>query len=334
MGKKKNREYSSDSEASSDSEPIEKSRKHKKSSKKSKKSKSKKKKRKHSSSSESNSEPDAWVERNVDKPPSPVAEKPKQRDDWMSADNFFLPTFSKEKKPTKSAAEKAKLDVYDPATSSRELNPYYKTGEGGMPSFQRPKDSDDFDEYGRMSRKTAQSSSSGGWRKSRREEKSKSRSRSPIEKPRIMLPARPEPHEITGTSASHSDFLTDQQMNEIGAKMIKAELMGNDALAQKLKDKLERAKAFKGSGKAPPVSSDREQVVLSITNAAGVSRPANKGESSHRPQDKKKNKRVETHQDGERTKYYPDDGKYDIKQMVSWSYVAIENDLIRFLLLV
>lgn len=332
MGKHKSREYSSsDSEASSDSEPVEKSRKHKKSSKKSKKHKSKKKKRHHSSSNESNSEPDAWVEKNIDKKPSPPPVAQKQRDDWMSADNFFIPTFAKEKKPTKSAAEKANLATYDPATSSRELNPYYKTGEGGMPSgnslpcFQRPKDSDDYDDYRNTSKRTEQSSS-GGWRKSRQEKRrsrsssssSKSRSRSPVEKQRTFLPARPEPHEI-GITASHSDFLTDQQMNEMGAKMIKAELMGNEALASKLKDKLEKAKAFKSSGKAPPSSAEKEKVVLSITNAAGVSRPANQREdSTRRPHDKKKkNKRVDTHEDGERTKYYPDDGKYDIKQMVS-----------------
>lgn len=344
MGKHKTREYSSsDSEASSDSEPIEKSRKHKKSSKKSKKHKSKKKKRQHSSSNESNSEPDAWVERNVDKKPSPAPVAQKQRDDWMSADNFFIPTFAKEKKPTKSAAEKANLAIYDPATNSRELNPYYKTGEGGMPSgnnlscFQRPKDSDDYDDYRSTSKRTAQSSS-GSWRKSRQEKRrsssssSKSRSRSPVEKQRIILPARPEPHE-TGITASHSDFLTDQQMNEMGAKMIKAELLGNEALASKLKAKLEKAKAFKSSGKAPPSSAEKEKVVLSITNSAGTSRPATQRDDSiRRPHDKKKkNKRVDTHEDGERTKYYPDDGKYDIKQMVSvLSFCNHMNKLIQF----
>lgn len=350
MGKKKSREYSSDSDGSSDSEEIEKRKKHKKSSKKSKKSKSKKKKRHHSSSSESESQ-DAWIEQNVDKKKSPTPPPSKQREDWMSADNFFIPTFSKEKQLPKAAAEKAKLEVYDPVTSTRELNPYFKTGEGGMPSFQKPKDNDD--DYRRSSTKPSQSGSSGNWRKprqeeNRRRERNRSRSRSPAqksrswqkeevrrersrsssrsrsvspveEKQRVMLPARPEPADNVGITAAHSDFLTDQQMNEIGAKMIKAELMGNTTLAEKLKAKLERAKAFKGSGKAPPQTADRESVVLSITNAAGVSRPVTQREEPRgRHQDKKKkNKRVETHIDGERTQYYADDGKYDIKQMVS-----------------
>lgn len=349
MGKKKNREYSSDSGDSSDSEPIEKSKKHK-SSKKSKKHKSKKKKRNNSSSNDSE---DAWVEKNVDKKspsPAPVAQK-SQREDWMSADNFFIPTFTKEKPLTKSAVEKAGHAIYDPATSSRELNPYYKTGEGGLPSFQRPKDEDDYIDNRRTSARPAQSSSSGGWRKTRREERdrrerspsrSHSRSRSPDERRRIMLPARPterpsSPLEVktaevsTGVSASHSDFLTDEKMNEIGAKMIKAEIMGNTSLANKLKDKLERAKAFKSSGRLPPQSQQQEDVVLTITNAAGTTRPAKQREEpTKRPQDKrKKNKRVETHDmDGERTKYYPDDGKYDIKQMVNRFAFHILNRLL------
>lgn len=319
MGKhKKSREYSSDSEASSDSEEIEKSRKQKKS----KKHKSKKKKRKHSSSSDSE---DAWVEKNVDKSddPAPTQVKPKQRDDWMSADNFFIPTFTKEKRLSKSAVEKANHQIYDPATNSRELNPYFKTGEGGMPSFQRPKefDDDDYDNRRRGPAKMIHSSSSMNWKKSRHEEvrhrREKSRSESPEEAHRVILPEKP-PIDKLGITASHSDFLTDEQMNTIGAKMIKAELMGNEALAGKLKGKLEKAKAFKSSGTAAPQTRDRESVVLSITNAAGTSRPVTQdSERKQRPQDRKKNKRVETHQDGERTKYYADDGKYDIKQMVS-----------------
>lgn len=338
MGKhKKNREYSSDSEASSSSEEIEKKKKLKKSSKKSKKQKSKKKRRKHSSSSSSASDKGGWVEKKnfVDGSPPPAAVQASQREDWMSADNFFIPTFSKEKQLSKSAVEKAGHKAYDPATSSRELNPYYKTGEGGLPSFQRPKENDD--DYGSM-RNSTRPSTSGNWRKSRQEETqsrrrsrssseseshSRSRSRSPVIKERVMLPARPQPEELSGAkeiTASHSDFLTDEQMNEVGAKMIKAELMGKTNLASKLKDQLEKAKAFKSSGKVPSRPKEKEQVVLSITNAAGEVRPVSqRDEPSRRPQDKKKkNKRVDTHEGGERTKYYPDDNddKYDIKQMV------------------
>ena len=323
------------------------SKKNKKTSKKSKKHKSKKKKRRHSSSSESGSEKSAWVEKNVDQKKSSLPPPElQQRDDWMSADNFFIPTFSKEKQPSKSTA---KLTVYDPATSTRELNPYYKTGEGGMPvrRFQRPKDEDELNLYGRNVKKMQLHPS--GWRKSKHEERkrsrsrspenlseswrnfrddrntiiersrSKSKSRSPIEKQdRVMLPARLETS--SEASVSHSDFLTDQQMNEIGAKMIKAEMMNNTALYDKLKGKLERAKIFKVSGKAPPKTEERELVVLSITNAAGTSRPVTKREEPHdrRTDIKKRTKRVDTHVAGERMQYYPDDGKFDIKQMVSY----------------
>lgn len=349
MGKtKKSREYSSDSDASSDiSDEIEKRKKHKKSSKKHKKHKSKKK-RKHSSDSES--EQDQWQEKNADKndekPKSPA--KPAQRDDWMSADSFILSTFSRERKETKTIADKANHVEYDPATCSRELNPYFKTGEGGIPSFQRPKDDDD-DYYGsrvqssRESYKSSHQRSSttsggGGWRKSQqsqpeRRERSRSRSRSRSKSnsppPKQLLPARPppQPEQDQQISAEASDFLTDQQMNEIGAKMIKAELTGNAKLAAKLKDKLDRAKAFKSTvGTKPKARSEKDSVVLSVPTPSGMSRPVREDDERSRRRDdpkKKKVKRVETHADGERTSYYPDDGKYDIKQMVSLNFLLV-----------
>lgn len=329
MGRKnKSGEYSDDSDDNTDSDEIEKKKKHKKSSKKHKKHKSKKKRRS-SSSESSKSEQDEWIEKKTDEKDSP----PKQRDDWMSAESFHLPTFSREKKVDTKVVEKPKFEVYDPATSSRELNPYFKTGEGGMPSFQRPKEDDDDDYHGYRRRKSPprmsdySRSSGGNWRKSQREEnemsrkrkspsrsRSRSRSKSPIIQ-RQMLPAKPE---IQEPSTDHSDFLTDQQMNEIGAKMIKAELTGNAKLAEKLKLKLERAKLFKTTSSSTP--RQKESVVLSVITPAGTSRPIkDDGDRNQRKDDrKKKTKRVETHVSGERMQYYPDDGKYDIKQMVSY----------------
>lgn len=337
MGKKKkSREYSSESEASSDSDEIEKRKKHKKSSKKHKKHKSKKK-RKHSSS-DPESQQDEWCEKNADEKPPKSPQAPVQRDDWMSAEGFMLPTFSKERKETKTVAEKSAHVEYDPATSSRELNPYFKTGEGGMPSFQRPKDDDDdyFNSRGAFHRSSTQrSSTSGGWRKSqrdepevvRRRESPPRRSESPP--PRQLLPAKPpETQPEPEMSAEASDFLTDQQMNEIGARMIKAELMGNAKLAAKLKDKLDRAKAFKSTvGTRPKARTEKESVVLSVPTPSGMSRPVRENDERTRRKDdpkKKKVKRVETHMDGERMSYYPDDDKYDIKQMVSCCEIRLK----------
>jgi hypothetical protein len=151
------------------------------------------------------------------------------------------------------------------------------------------------------------------------------RSRSPLDNSdegETQKPRETQQTDEPSTTATPSDFLTDQQMNEIGAKMIKAEMMGNTSLYEKLKLKLDRAKAFKSTEKASG-RTNRESVVLSITNAQGTSRPVTQTEEPKgRQQDRKKRvKRVETHAGGERMQYYPDDAseKYDIKRMVSES---------------
>ncbi|CAO1365894.1 unnamed protein product [Diamesa hyperborea] len=288
----------------------------KKSSKKSKHKKSKKKsskKSKHRSSGSENESADEWVEKKVEDKEKKMQQP--ERDDWMtSSNNFLLPTFSKEQQKPKEKDDK-NYEKYDPKSSTRELNPYWKTGEGGLPSFQKPKDNDDDDDHF-----SKPSKSSGNWRKSNQSEprkRSRSKSPSPLLET-IERSFKPQSNPESST-ASHSDFLTDAQMNDIGAKMIKAEIMGNTTRYEELKDKLEKAKAFKKSGKAAPQSSSNEGVLLTLTNpSTGTSRPISQREDQKRnPQDRRNNKkkRAETHLDGERTKYYADDDKYDIKQM-------------------
>lgn len=315
MGKSKKREYSSDSSNSSEEEErIKRNKKHKKKSKKSKHKKSKR----HASSSSNSSNEEEWVVKNVDeKKKSP--EVPSKRDDWMSADNFFIPTFTREKTEKKVAPEKEKLPVYDPATSSRELNPYFKTGEGGLPSFQKPKDDDDDDDYYSRSSKNRQPLVKQNWKKSQQPETRK-RSRSQSPSPPIQLkpdkPAQIEEKQLL----TPSDFLTDEQMNSIGAKMLKAEMMGKTKLAAELKEKLDKAKEYRKNnpkGSRPRLTEDDNTVVLSLPTSSGMNRPIKQSDvrDTRHTDKKQKKKRVETHEGGERTRYYPDDGKYDIKTL-------------------
>ncbi|KAL7037521.1 hypothetical protein ACKWTF_009260 [Chironomus riparius] len=311
MGKSKKREYSSDS--SEEEERIKRNKKHKKKSKKSKHKKSKK----HSGSSESESE-EEWVVKTVDEQKK-SPEMPSKRDDWMSADNFFIPTFTREKADKKVAPEKQKGDTYDPATSSRELNPYFKTGEGGLPSFQRPKDNDD-DYYSRSSR-NIQPAVKQNWKKSQQPDARKI-SRSPSRSPSPPIQLKPDkPVEIeVNQLLTPSDFLTDEQMNSIGAKMLKAEMMGKTKLATELKEKLEKAKEYRKNnpkGSRPRQTEDDNKVVLSLPTASGMNRPIKQSDvrDSRHSDKKQKKKRVETHEGGERTRYYPDDDKYDIKTL-------------------
>lgn len=54
--------------------------------------------------------------------------------------------------------------------------------------------------------------------------------------------------------------LTDDEMNALGAKILKAELMGNEEMAKELKQQLEMARKARASG-VKPVVSEPEKVI-------------------------------------------------------------------------
>lgn len=389
--KKKSRRKSSDS-SSTEEVKIKKNRK----------------KRFSSESSSKSSEPDEWIEKR-----SAPVDKPIERDDWMSG--MLIPTFSnKEKDPKPDDRNTAS---YDPKTNIRELNPFWKDGGDGMPSFQKPKSDSDDEDRGRVNSKRRPNTNyrTSGWRKrqddqpsamrsnsrerarkrsnsrdnhgrhfdsrdgSSRRSRSKDRSRrrsnsrdesrkrsdsseKVMRRPRRSKSKTPEHQDNRRTkrrsserkieknpeksntpestkndqqdevSVNRADFLTDQQMNELGAKILKAEILGNEELAIELKEKLDKAREYRTAHKSELLLRDKavkmdaskgeEHVMLTKTNSKGVSKPlsrqTNESDLWGGRAGRKKNKKVETHSAGERVRYFADDDKYDIKQMVSW----------------
>lgn len=336
--KKKNKRHSSNDHSSSTEEKI---------------SKKKHKKRKHFSdaestsslSSESEDGDDEWVEKKVE-----TLTVPLQRDDWMSG--MSLATFSKDKsEKMKKIDERKHIDSYDPSKNMRELNPYWKDGGQGLPSFKKPTmDSDDetnIPTTSRNERRDVQRKSN--WRKKNdRCEPTTSKS---FENKRMPSPSSSsddrslssEPEKIEKTKISNatelsiSDFLTDQQMNELGAKIVKAEIMGNDELVAELQGKIFRAREYRKNHKDEVLAKSFERrteshkgrrnendegILLTTTNGKGMSRPvslaSNESEKwGGRSSRKAKKLKIETHLDGERINYFADDSKYDIKQLVS-----------------
>lgn len=337
--------------------------------------KKKKKKRDYSSQSSKSSmsnqaSDDEWIE----KKQSPVTvEKPIAREDWLSG--MLIPTFSsKQKDPKKD--ERQNIDSYDPKKSSRELNPFWKNGGDGLPSFQKPKsDSDDEDRRRPpINRHRDTSHRSSGWRKRNddherrrkrsnsrdrrgsreRRRKSKSRTpeyrrkrserrsasaepRNPNRRERSRTPTSKKETSVdksSETSVQRADFLTDQQMNELGAKIVKAEIMGNDQLAEELKEKLEKSREYRNAHKNEILAKDaamknqnkreEEHIMLTKTNSQGITKPLSRQTKESDlwggRAGRKKGKKVETHSGGERVRYFADDDKYDIKQMVRWHY--------------
>ncbi|KAL1373711.1 hypothetical protein pipiens_018499, partial [Culex pipiens pipiens] len=266
---------------SSDSD-SDKRRRHKKQRKKEKKSKKPKKEKKHKkkeshkkrdrrssgSSSDSGSDRsfggrDEWVEKVL--PAAESKQQPKvEREDWMNS--MLIPTYSKE---VKTKEDKKPTEQYDPKTSVRELNPHWRDGGSGLPSFRRPVDDDEDDDYGgrqtfaRESGTGRDSGRSGGWRKH--------------QEAQDVAPRKVEVDVVKPAETPSGDdgmFLTDQQLNDLGAKIIKAEIMGNNELAASLKDKLEKAKAYRAQvkdkgkqeqGSAPKRKEDREEPEVHFT---------------------------------------------------------------------
>lgn len=72
-------------------------------------------------------------------------------------------------------------------------------------------------------------------------------------------------------------ILTKDELNKLGAKIVKAELQGNEALAEKLKKKLEKARKAAEEALAQGLTAGgggeegqrEEEVLLTTTNARG-----------------------------------------------------------------
>ncbi|XP_054727169.1 CWF19-like protein 2 homolog [Anastrepha obliqua] len=268
--------------------------------------------------------------------PIPIDSVP-ERDSWMTQP-LPLSRYCKGVEEKRSSKEQ-NYEVYDPSKSTRELNPYWKTTGTGLPDFKKPsEDHDDDSDDERLanafistSEKVDRSGVSKNWRKA---DKKETASLS------IYGSESSDGEEVKAEKSSLvSSFFTDQQMNELGAKLVKAEIMGNDELAAKLKLELENARKNRaafiegklaqstaGSSKSIKKSARRERedehVLLTHTDERGNVRPLAKASRTIDERDlyggrnaRRKQKRLETHADGERMRYFPDDDKYDIKQM-------------------
>ncbi|KAL3879004.1 hypothetical protein ACJMK2_031326 [Sinanodonta woodiana] len=117
-------------------------------------------------------------------------------------------------------------------------------------------------------------------------------------------------------------ILSEKEMNELGAKIVKAELMGDDELAQKLKTQIEAARQakteYEKTGKSQGRGVEENVVVLTRMDRNGMTRPVSERQHPMEPKKgRRKNRKVETHGNaGERKMYFDDDDRYDLKELV------------------
>ncbi|XP_007437475.2 CWF19-like protein 2 [Python bivittatus] len=120
-------------------------------------------------------------------------------------------------------------------------------------------------------------------------------------------------------------ILSDEEMNKLGARIVKAELMGNKDLAAKLQSQLDKARKLKNHGAQAKAresdvttgfQEDRE-VILVRTDKSGRAWPVNIPEETldHGGR-RKKNPMIPTHVDKERVRYFHDDDNLDLKDLI------------------
>lgn len=320
-------------------------------------------------SSSNGSESDAWVEKQPTQTAAP------EREDWMAMTGM-LKTYTKDDiHPKKEHKEKNHINSYNPATSTRELNPYWKDGGGGLPQtsdslrksrqFLKPSDDDDLytkrssinnrrssnhitydlsknsdgsdysskstrkDEHYAKSYNVYSSDRTSNWRKG---ESSNSRN---SYRPKEESPRTPENYEKSGHSSQSKDidkidqskpvkdidnlYLSDEKMNKLGAKIVKAEIMGDLKLVGELKAKLDAAREYRKQN--PNAGKEDDRVMLTSTNSSGNTRPLTQAQGDARSKGGKR--KAETHVSGERAKYFGNDDKYNLAQMVRFCVVII-----------
>nr|XP_018893234.2 CWF19-like protein 2 isoform X2 [Gorilla gorilla gorilla] len=117
-------------------------------------------------------------------------------------------------------------------------------------------------------------------------------------------------------------ILSVDEKNKLGAKIIKAEMMGNMELAEQLKVQLEKANKFKETITQIPKKSgveneDQQEVILVRTDQSGRVWPVNTpGKSLESQGGRGKRQMVSTHEEKERVRYFHDDDNLSLNDLV------------------
>ncbi|XP_033620197.1 CWF19-like protein 2 isoform X2 [Fukomys damarensis] len=117
-------------------------------------------------------------------------------------------------------------------------------------------------------------------------------------------------------------ILSVDEKNKLGAKIIKAEMMGNMELAVKLKAQLEKANELKetvtqiSKTTGAEKNADQQEVILVRTDESGRVWPVNTPEPLESKAGSRKRHRVSTHEEKERVRYFHDDDRLSLNDLV------------------
>ncbi|XP_009475113.1 PREDICTED: CWF19-like protein 2 [Nipponia nippon] len=127
------------------------------------------------------------------------------------------------------------------------------------------------------------------------------------------------------STAEPPRVLSEEEMNRLGARIVKAELMGDMELASELQAELENARKLRETQGQIPAKSGREtsshqedeQVVLVRTDQSGRAWPVTAPSEPREPKGgRRKRQMVPTHVDKERVRYFQDDDTMNLQDLV------------------
>ncbi|XP_011366436.1 CWF19-like protein 2 isoform X2 [Pteropus vampyrus] len=126
----------------------------------------------------------------------------------------------------------------------------------------------------------------------------------------------------SSTEDESMHILSVDEKNKLGAKIIKAEMMGNMELAEQLKAQLEKANKFKEtitqiSKKSGIENEDQQEVILFRTDQSGRVWPVNTpGKPLESKGGRRKRQMASTHEEKERVRYFHDDDNLSLNDLV------------------
>ncbi|XP_049745393.1 CWF19-like protein 2 isoform X2 [Elephas maximus indicus] len=130
---------------------------------------------------------------------------------------------------------------------------------------------------------------------------------------------------LSGSSPEDESIhiLSVDEKNKLGAKIIKAELMGNMELAEQLKAQLEKADKLKGtttqisSKKSGVENEGQQEVILVRTDQSGRVWPVNTpGKALESKGGRRRRQMASTHEEKERVRYFHDDDNLSLNDLV------------------
>ena len=156
----------------------------------------------------------------------------------------------------------------------------------------------------------------GGWKSEGRRDKEREEGRAREEERRKRRPRTPsssssseeEERKVAAQPEEEEEaakILSEAEMNTLASKAMKAEILGNNEAASKLRQQLEEARKARADLIAAGGDPEKRETEVRL-KVTGMER-LEKG--------RRKKTKTETHKDGERVRYFGDDDKYNLQQL-------------------